>query len=299
MRSASARWRCRDYIDEHHEPEIGDIEIAAARRDQGSGGPLWRGAVHREGRLRPDPRGGWHRRAVRHRADVTQGHERHRGAHAGRGAVRAARPAARTSCTISTSAASAIKQTLHTSDRRYTFQHKIETVSTSACASPTSSGSRARAAARIRDASTSARRARPRITRARLRINGATEAEIEFLLRGEGKTGQRVELNAMTSDQFVAFVERKLTEHRRGQGGAGGGNAGRNLCGVQARRDGAGRRSKPNWRGSTPSRSTSPPISLSGCAPISTSIRNATWDAAVRAVVEDSEDEDGEIGDRS
>jgi hypothetical protein len=29
----------------------------------------------------------------------------------------------------------------------------------------------------------------------------------------QGKRGQRVELNAMTSDQFVAFVERKLTEH--------------------------------------------------------------------------------------
>ena len=50
--------------------------------------------------------------------------------------------------------------------------------------------------------------------RKRLRIDGATEAEIEFLLSGEGNTGQRVELNAMTSDQFVAFVERKLAEHR-------------------------------------------------------------------------------------
>jgi DNA topoisomerase VI subunit B len=41
----------------------------------------------------------------------------------------------------------------------------------------------------------------------RLRRNGATEAEIEFLL-----TGRRVELNAMTSPQLVAFVERKLRE---------------------------------------------------------------------------------------
>jgi hypothetical protein len=40
----------------------------------------------------------------------------------------------------------------------------------------------------------------------RLRINGATEEEIAFLLDGE-----RVELNAMPSDRFVAFVERKLT----------------------------------------------------------------------------------------
>jgi hypothetical protein len=42
----------------------------------------------------------------------------------------------------------------------------------------------------------------------RLRINGTTEAEIEFLI-----SGRRVELNAMTSDQFIAFVEEKLIEH--------------------------------------------------------------------------------------
>ena len=40
--------------------------------------------------------------------------------------------------------------------------------------------------------------------RANLEKNGAKPAEIEFLLR------RRVELNAMTSRQFVAFVERKL-----------------------------------------------------------------------------------------
>jgi hypothetical protein len=44
--------------------------------------------------------------------------------------------------------------------------------------------------------------------RARLKRNGATNAEIEFLL-----TGRRVELNSMTSSQLVAFVERKLGEH--------------------------------------------------------------------------------------
>jgi hypothetical protein len=37
--------------------------------------------------------------------------------------------------------------------------------------------------------------------------NGATEAEIDFLLH------YRVELNAMTSEQLVSFVERKLQEH--------------------------------------------------------------------------------------
>jgi hypothetical protein len=43
--------------------------------------------------------------------------------------------------------------------------------------------------------------------RDRLKLNGATQEEIAFLMEG-----QRVELNAMASDQFVAFVERKLTE---------------------------------------------------------------------------------------
>jgi hypothetical protein len=41
---------------------------------------------------------------------------------------------------------------------------------------------------------------------ANLRENGASEEEIRFLLR------QRVELNAFTSDQLVAFIERKLAE---------------------------------------------------------------------------------------
>jgi hypothetical protein len=40
-----------------------------------------------------------------------------------------------------------------------------------------------------------------------LRQNGATPEEIEFLLR------QRVELNALTSDQLIAFIERKLRQH--------------------------------------------------------------------------------------
>ena len=44
--------------------------------------------------------------------------------------------------------------------------------------------------------------------RANLRKNGATREEIEFLLHG-----RRVELNAMTSRQLVAFVERKLTDN--------------------------------------------------------------------------------------
>jgi hypothetical protein len=50
-------------------------------------------------------------------------------------------------------------------------------------------------------------RGTPEARAANMRQNGATEAEIRFLL------DDRVELNAMTSDQLIAFVERKLTEH--------------------------------------------------------------------------------------
>ena len=54
---------------------------------------------------------------------------------------------------------------------------------------------------------------------ANLRRNGATEAEIKFLVTSGGFgsakycKGKRVELNAMTSRQFLNFVERKLQEH--------------------------------------------------------------------------------------
>ena len=47
-------------------------------------------------------------------------------------------------------------------------------------------------------------------TRVNLRRNGASEAEIEFLLDDM----KRVELNAMTAPEFIAFVERKLKDHK-------------------------------------------------------------------------------------
>ena len=50
-------------------------------------------------------------------------------------------------------------------------------------------------------------KAAPTAIRARLRNSGATPEECEFLVH------QRVELNAMTSEQFVEFIKRKLTEH--------------------------------------------------------------------------------------
>jgi hypothetical protein len=51
--------------------------------------------------------------------------------------------------------------------------------------------------------------------RENLRESGATEEECDFLVRkqsGKGWLGERVELNAMTSRQFLAFLERKLQD---------------------------------------------------------------------------------------
>ena len=54
---------------------------------------------------------------------------------------------------------------------------------------------------------------------ANLRKNGATGVEIEFMFRDFDRlrSTRRVELNAMTSPQFVAFIERKLREHSIGK----------------------------------------------------------------------------------
>jgi hypothetical protein len=49
-----------------------------------------------------------------------------------------------------------------------------------------------------------------------LHEHGATDDEIRFLLDRDSRQPKpkRVELNAMTSRQFIDFIERKLTEHR-------------------------------------------------------------------------------------
>ena len=50
---------------------------------------------------------------------------------------------------------------------------------------------------------------------ANLYENGATQEEIDFMFRDFDRlrSTRRVELNAMTSPQFIAFIERKLREH--------------------------------------------------------------------------------------
>lgn len=47
----------------------------------------------------------------------------------------------------------------------------------------------------------------PAVRRANMLRNDATPEEVEYLLT------RRVELNALSSEEFVAFLERKLTEH--------------------------------------------------------------------------------------
>lgn len=49
---------------------------------------------------------------------------------------------------------------------------------------------------------------------ANLRDNGASDDEVKFMFRDFDRlrSTRRVELNAMTSPQFVAFIERKLRE---------------------------------------------------------------------------------------
>jgi hypothetical protein len=92
-----------------------------------------------------------------------------------------------------------IAKTLTASSRRYWFRHRVEKI--------------VDLGLRLADVEANGLESEPfaqdknrNAVRHRLAINGATEAEIAFLLDGE-----RVELNAMASDQLVAFVERKLT----------------------------------------------------------------------------------------
>ena len=53
--------------------------------------------------------------------------------------------------------------------------------------------------------------------RVNLRASGATADECDYLVRDQGRgvwQGERVELNAMVSDVFIAWLERKLVDAR-------------------------------------------------------------------------------------
>jgi hypothetical protein len=93
-----------------------------------------------------------------------------------------------------------IKKTLVSSNHRYQFRHKINFIDLGLRLTDVEELELEAEDVHIRE--------NARMLANRLRINGATPEEIAFLTGGE-----RVELNAMPSDQFIAFVERKLTAH--------------------------------------------------------------------------------------
>jgi hypothetical protein len=89
--------------------------------------------------------------------------------------------------------------TLREDTRRYTFMNKVEVIDL---------GLRLEDVRRLRlQPEQTFDRGREWNRRENLRQNGATPEEIKFLLE------RRVELNALTSDQLVAFIDRKLKQH--------------------------------------------------------------------------------------
>jgi hypothetical protein len=94
-----------------------------------------------------------------------------------------------------------IAGTLQRATRRYTFKHNIEVIDLGLRLEDVDELQ----AERTFDKGSRGQRAW------NLRENGATEAEVDFLL------DRRVELNALTSDQLVAFVERKLKRNDIGK----------------------------------------------------------------------------------
>jgi hypothetical protein len=93
-----------------------------------------------------------------------------------------------------------IKKTLTESGERYQFRHKVNFIDLGLRLADVEALGLPSEKVRLRDSRSA--------TADRLRINGATPAEIGFLTGGE-----RVELNALPSDQFIALVERKLAAH--------------------------------------------------------------------------------------
>ena len=93
-----------------------------------------------------------------------------------------------------------IKHTLVTSNRRHFFRHAINFIDL---------GLRLADVEEVGlDAEPTSNKGDDDRVAERLRINGATAEEVDFLLNDE-----RVELNAMSSDVFIEFVERKLNEN--------------------------------------------------------------------------------------
>jgi hypothetical protein len=94
-----------------------------------------------------------------------------------------------------------IAGTLKRNTRRYTFSRGVEVVDLGLRLTDVYELDLEASAEDVFDRGSEAARRRNLI------LNGATGEEVDFLLR------RRIELNALPSDQLVAFIERKLNEH--------------------------------------------------------------------------------------
>jgi hypothetical protein len=101
-----------------------------------------------------------------------------------------------------------IAGTLQRDTRRYTFQNNIQIIDLGLGLADVEE---MRLEAEYQHHTKASRRA----LEDNLRINGASDAEIAFMFRDFDRlrSTRRVELNAMSSPQFIAFVERKLREN--------------------------------------------------------------------------------------
>jgi hypothetical protein len=102
----------------------------------------------------------------------------------------------------------AISGTLQRDTRRYEFKNQIETIELGLSLDDVT-------AMRLEAEHQHHRKGAKDVMMANLRENGATEAEIAFMFRDFDRlrSTRRVELNAMTSPQMVAFIEKKLRAH--------------------------------------------------------------------------------------
>lgn len=97
--------------------------------------------------------------------------------------------------------------TFERDNRRYTYQNEIEVVRLGLRLADVQAIAAARGVGIEDFREAVSDKGSPEARRANLKLNGATDEEAEFLLH------HRVELNALRSDELLAFVERKLAEH--------------------------------------------------------------------------------------
>jgi hypothetical protein len=98
--------------------------------------------------------------------------------------------------------------TLGTDSRRYTFENKVPIIDIGLRLTDVE------ALGLLREPFTGKKNGR--LVAQTLKRHGASQDEIDFLIQrsyGSEFKGERVELNALTSDQLIAFIERKFAEH--------------------------------------------------------------------------------------